>query len=88
MWKESLRTPVPITKQTIEEFKGEKVKSVKRKNMKRTSTGLEGRIYVNQQDIYTKKSRFDKEGQKISTKNDKKKNLANNLKRKREKLGV
>lgn len=70
LWKEALRKPVPFTKQRIEEFKGEHVKSNKVKNMKRTETGLQGRVFVNQQDIKTKKNKFGADGIKHGRKDD------------------
>lgn len=68
MMKEALRKPVPFTKQRIEEFKGERVKSKKVKNVRRDQTGLKGQVYVNQQDIGTKLVRFGREGESLKRK--------------------
>lgn len=54
--------------------------------MKRTETGLQGRVFVNQQDIKTKKNKFGADGIKHGRKDDfkRKKEDKNQTKRKRD----
>jgi len=87
LWKESLRKPVPVTKQIIEEYKGEAVKTkrITGHNMKRTQTGLQGQVFVNQQDLKTKKNKFSNNGVKRQLGHTKEvKKVVKNSKRKRQ----